>query len=139
MWASEILNVLGICSVCLALVYQPQWKRELLPFPLARFVTELTHSDRPDGISSVFRNKLFWYAFGTMVVFHLINGIHAWVPNFISIPLQIDFEPLEQLFEEPPKIAINLKTAELIGFDPPVDILLAADEIFQDIETPPSS
>ena len=43
---------------------------------------------------------------------------------------------LDQLFEEPPKIAINLKTAELIGFNPPVDILLAADEIFQDIETP---
>jgi ABC-type uncharacterized transport system substrate-binding protein len=40
---------------------------------------------------------------------------------------------LAQLFEEPPKIAINLKTAEVIGFDPPVDILLAADEIFQEI------
>jgi ABC-type uncharacterized transport system substrate-binding protein len=45
---------------------------------------------------------------------------------------------LSMIFEEPPKIAINLKTAELIGFDPPVDILLAADEIFQEIETPPS-
>jgi len=44
---------------------------------------------------------------------------------------------LAQLFEEPPKIALNLKTAEMIGFDPPVDIMLAADEIFQDIETPP--
>jgi ABC-type uncharacterized transport system substrate-binding protein len=44
---------------------------------------------------------------------------------------------LPQLFEEPPKIAINLRTAEVIGFNPPVDILLAADEIFQDIEAPP--
>jgi ABC-type uncharacterized transport system substrate-binding protein len=43
---------------------------------------------------------------------------------------------LRQLFEEPPKIAINLKTAEIIGFDPPVDILLAADEIFQEIRNP---
>jgi len=46
---------------------------------------------------------------------------------------------LPQLFEEPPKIAINLKSAEVIGFNPPVDILLAADEIFQDIQTPPPS
>ena len=46
---------------------------------------------------------------------------------------------LPQLFEEPPKIALNLKTAEMIGFDPPVDIMLAADEIYKDIETPPSS
>ena len=43
---------------------------------------------------------------------------------------------LEQLFEEPPKIAINIKTAEVIGFNPPVDIMLAADEIFNDIEVP---
>ena len=45
---------------------------------------------------------------------------------------------LEQLFEAPPKIAINLKTAVDIGYDPPVDVLAAADEIYQEIETPPS-
>ena len=39
-----------------------------------------------------------------------------------------------QLFESPPKIAINLKTAEIIRYDPPVDVLGAADEIYQDIE-----
>jgi len=43
---------------------------------------------------------------------------------------------LGQLFEDPPKIAINLKTAESIGYDPPVDVLGAADEIYQEIETP---
>ena len=41
---------------------------------------------------------------------------------------------LTQLYEEPPKIAINLKTAEIIGYDPSVDILAAADEIFQTIK-----
>lgn len=41
---------------------------------------------------------------------------------------------LSMVFEEPPKIAINLKTAELIDFDPPVDILMAADEIYEDIQ-----
>ncbi|MCB1743902.1 MAG: ABC transporter substrate-binding protein, partial [Gammaproteobacteria bacterium] len=40
---------------------------------------------------------------------------------------------LAQLFEEPPKMAINLKTAEIIGFNPPVVLLGAADEIFEDI------
>ena len=43
---------------------------------------------------------------------------------------------LDQLFEEPPKIAINLKSAELIGFNPPVVLLGAADEIYRDIEVP---
>jgi len=43
---------------------------------------------------------------------------------------------LVQLFEEPPKIAINLKTAEAIGFDPPIVLLGAADEIFNEIYSP---
>jgi ABC-type uncharacterized transport system substrate-binding protein len=46
---------------------------------------------------------------------------------------------LDQVFEEPPKIAINLKTAEIIGYNPPVDVMLAADEIIQEIETPPEN
>lgn len=42
---------------------------------------------------------------------------------------------LEQHFQNPPKIALNLKTAQQIGYDPSVDILGAADEIFTDIKT----
>ncbi|WP_299983581.1 ABC transporter substrate binding protein [Desulfobacula sp.] len=42
---------------------------------------------------------------------------------------------LEQAFEEPPLIAINLKTAEIIQYDPPVDVLGSADEIFTEIES----
>ncbi len=44
---------------------------------------------------------------------------------------------LTQIFQNPPKIAINLKTAQLIGFDPSVDIVGAADEIFTEIAAPP--
>jgi ABC-type uncharacterized transport system substrate-binding protein len=43
---------------------------------------------------------------------------------------------LEQLFESPPKIAINLKTSEIIGYDPPVDVLGAVDEIYQEVTVP---
>lgn len=42
---------------------------------------------------------------------------------------------LVQHFQNPPKIAINLKTAQLIGYDPSVDILGAADEVFTEIQT----
>ena len=45
---------------------------------------------------------------------------------------------LTQIFLNPPKIAINLKTAQIIGYDPSVDIVGAADEIFTEIEGPPS-
>jgi len=42
---------------------------------------------------------------------------------------------LDQLYEEPPKIALNLKTAEIIGFDPPIVLLGATDELFDEIQT----
>jgi len=40
---------------------------------------------------------------------------------------------LEQLFEDPPRIAINLKTAQIIGYDPAIDVLGFSDEVFEDI------
>lgn len=45
---------------------------------------------------------------------------------------------LPQLFEDPPKIAINLQEALIIAYDPPVDIIAAADEIYQEIEPAPA-
>jgi ABC-type uncharacterized transport system substrate-binding protein len=43
---------------------------------------------------------------------------------------------LEIFFEEPPKIAINLRTAEIIGYDAPLEVLEMADEVYHDIEKP---
>jgi ABC-type uncharacterized transport system substrate-binding protein len=40
---------------------------------------------------------------------------------------------LEQFFEDPPRIAINLKTAQIIGYDPTIDVLGFSDEVFEDI------
>jgi ABC-type uncharacterized transport system substrate-binding protein len=38
---------------------------------------------------------------------------------------------LNQIWADPAKIALNLETTRRIGFDPPVDILLAADEVYE--------
>ena len=43
---------------------------------------------------------------------------------------------LTQRYSSPPKIALNLAAAERIGFDPPVDLLLASDEIYDRIIGP---
>lgn len=48
-----------------------------------------------------------------------------------AMPRQID-----QVFEGPPKMAINLKTAEIVGFNPPMVLLGAADEIYKEIAIP---
>lgn len=46
---------------------------------------------------------------------------------------------LNQILEDPQKIAINLKAAELIGFDFPLSILGAAERIHETIEPAPGS
>ncbi|WP_256977779.1 ABC transporter substrate-binding protein [Bordetella genomosp. 10] len=38
---------------------------------------------------------------------------------------------LKQIWRDPATIALNLETARVIGFDPPVDVLLAADEVYE--------
>ncbi len=50
----------------------------------------------------------------------IINGA---VPGYLS-----------QIYEEPPKIALNLETAKKIEYNPSFDILLSADEIYEKIE-----
>jgi len=43
---------------------------------------------------------------------------------------------LPQLFQDSPNIALNLKTAEIIGLYLYADMLAAADEIFNEISSP---
>jgi ABC-type uncharacterized transport system substrate-binding protein len=44
---------------------------------------------------------------------------------------------LDQVYKEPLKIAINLATAERIGYTPPRAILAVADEVFREIQSGP--
>lgn len=43
---------------------------------------------------------------------------------------------LNQVFEEGPTIAINLKTAEMIGLYLSAEVLAAADEMYREIVNP---
>ena len=40
---------------------------------------------------------------------------------------------LNQIFEEPKSLALNLETAEIIGYEPPPGLLTIADKVFEKI------
>ncbi len=40
---------------------------------------------------------------------------------------------IDQIFEDPQKLAINVKTAQIIVYDPPLKVLEIADEIYEEI------
>jgi ABC-type uncharacterized transport system substrate-binding protein len=57
---------------------------------------------------------------------------YFWAETIARVLNGVKPRQLEQIFENPPKIAINLKTAEAIEYFPPVDVLKVADEIYQE-------
>lgn len=103
-WGVGLL--LAITSLCLALIVHPQWsKRELLPYPIARFVEEASTRSPLGRLPDVAKGRLFWLGFISLVALHFINGIHAWVPDVPEIPRNYDFWSLSQLFPNAVRVA----------------------------------
>ncbi len=103
LWAGSAV-LLGLASLCFVVVVHPQWsQRELLPYPIARFVSELTRPAETAGhahpwASAMLRSRLFWIGLSIPVVLHLVNGLNAWFPEVPRIEMALDFTPLRTLF-----------------------------------------
>ncbi len=91
LWGGAAM-LLSIAALCMALIVHPQWsKRELLPYPVARFIEEAAERKEGAFLPKVAQSKLFWLGFVTMCVWHLINGLHAWFDAIPEIPRNFDF------------------------------------------------
>lgn len=90
--------LMGLAVVCVVVIVQPQWKNELLPYPTAYFVREFAERDPNRSLPHVAGSRLFWYGFAVVLALHLINGLQAWFPQSVKIPLTFDFVPLNTLF-----------------------------------------
>lgn len=105
--------LLGLASVCLAVIVHPQWSRyEKLPYPLVRLIEELTkpkdaplsakltEENQPGGTPAILTNRLFWLGLAGVATIHLVNGLDAWfgARGGQFFPLVYNFDPLKQLF-----------------------------------------
>ena len=98
LWGGMAL-LLGVASLCLAVVVHPQWsQRELLSYPIARFVEEVTARKEGRWLPDVTGSRLFWIALVLVSVFHLYNGCAAWFHAVPSFPASWSFSPLRELF-----------------------------------------
>jgi hypothetical protein len=90
---------MSVGALFMALIVHPQWsRRELLAYPIARFFGEATEAGEGSRWPRIAQSRLFWLGFGALLVLHLINGLSAWFPAVISVPLRFDFSPLRQVF-----------------------------------------
>jgi uncharacterized protein DUF6785/uncharacterized protein DUF6784 len=98
--------LLALSSLCLSLIVHPQWsKRELLPYPIARFIAELGERSPGRRVPDVARSKLFWIAFSVIAFWHLVNGLHAWFPAVPEIPRKFDFTTLTAIFPNAARVS----------------------------------
>lgn len=87
-WGIVVVLAL-LAGTCLAAIVVPQWAaRERLAFPIASFATALL-TGRDDEGASILRNRWFWILLSLSLGIHVVNGLHAWWPQFFQIPLDV--------------------------------------------------
>ncbi len=91
--------ILGLASLCLALIVHPQWsKRELLSYPIARFMDAATKRDVNSYLPDIAYNKHFWVALAVILGIRLLNGMATWFDGVPEFPLIYSFDALRELF-----------------------------------------
>ena len=90
-WSVFIL-LLYFVTICVSIVLRKQWvERERFIFPLVTVPVELVQQSTTQAKSgSIFNKKLVWIGFGIAAAFHLLNGLHEYIPVLPSIPNRYD-------------------------------------------------
>ncbi len=107
LWVGSALS-LGLASLCLAMVVHPQWaRRELLPYPIARFVTEAAARDPGRRLPAAAYHKWFWIGLAGVLTVHLLNGLHGWFQTGVYVDLTLPMGPLRQVFPDASRVALS--------------------------------
>ena len=91
-----LIGLTAIAVICISLIVHRQWSsNERLRYPIASFANMLMDQDS-QGRTSILRNKFFWGGLVAIFVLRVINGIHAWYPTSVEIPLDFNFDAVTQ-------------------------------------------
>ena len=90
-WTAFILLLYALI-ICVSIVLRKQWvERERFIFPLVTVPVEMVQQTAPRGsLNGIFTNRLMWVGFGVAAFFHLLNGLHEYVPTLPRIPNRYD-------------------------------------------------
>jgi len=92
-----IFVLVGLASIATAMVVHRQWSDyERLRYPVADFANELIAAGPDGGPPPILSNRAFWIGLGIAMSIRVINGIYAWHPGFINIPLIFNFSQVAQ-------------------------------------------
>ncbi len=103
----SIFIILLYCvTICVSIIVRKQWvERERFIFPLVTVPVEMVnHSLGNTKLTGIFKNRYIWIGFGIAAAFHLLNGLHEYIPSLPSIPNRYD---LYKPFTERPWIVMG--------------------------------
>ncbi|MBA4386592.1 MAG: hypothetical protein C0404_01345 [Verrucomicrobia bacterium] len=127
-WTTLItLTLVG--TLCLAILVHRQWAdKEKIRYPLAEVASSLLRQDE-HGKTSILGNRLFWLGLAVPLFIRIANGIYAWYPDSIQIPLSFDFGALSTKFPDFMKTpgAANFATPTIFPACVGLTFLLASD------------
>lgn len=87
----------GAAGVALAFLVHTQWaRREQLAYPLATIADALIARERGRRWPTVFGEKTFLWAMGSVMALHVIRWLSTWYPDFIPMPSTSWYFPLRQ-------------------------------------------
>jgi hypothetical protein len=105
LWIGAAL-FMGIACVCLTLIVHPQWAhRELLLYPTAQFVKDVTQREPGRLLPTITADRLFWIGLVGVAALHTVNGLSAWFPTVPRIDRQFNLTPLYQLFPNAQRVS----------------------------------
>lgn len=102
LWWIGLFFALLFVMLCINVIVRRQWmEREKLAYPIARLPYELTGEETRKAL---FRNKLFWIAFGIVGVIDIVNVLNYFYPTVPNLYVRTN---LNQFFTEKPFSAIG--------------------------------
>jgi len=108
-WGS-IAVLLTLAVLFMSMIVHPQWsRRELLSYPIVRFMEEVTERPEDKALPSIIANRLFWIGFLIVLAIHFMNGMSQWVGDPVpTLPLEFEFGGLTDLFPTLSQVSTGL-------------------------------
>jgi hypothetical protein len=83
-----VVGATWLMMISLAALLRRQWAdRERLAFPLVQFPIDVLRDDGRGASAWFFSNRLVWLGAISVLLLHLLNGLHAFYPSVPTIPM----------------------------------------------------
>jgi hypothetical protein len=132
-WLAFIMLLLWIMA-CINAILRKQWtEREKLSYPIIQLPLEITEGADRGVVSRLFRNKLFWIAFGIAGTVDVINGLNLyfpWIPTILTPGFGQSFLDIGQYVANRPWNAIGWTPVSWYPFMIGLGMIMPLDFLF---------